>query len=157
MREGDVQKQYFILLNLGLSTVHKNYSKFFGAVVSAEIEVNFCENCIRSSCIRLQWKVEPITVAQREVDCERRRQRFWRSCTSKASSGKCQTWKPIEKRLNRVTFSLKFIAQCQITTVWTWTEDGDYGGKEYSMIEAGESLHGVALSTYRSKPTASKA
>ena len=39
------------------------------------------------------------------------------SCRSKANSGKCQTWKLIEKRLNRVTLSLKFIAPCQITTV----------------------------------------
>ena len=39
------------------------------------------------------------------------------SCTSKVSNGKCQTWKPIEKRLNRVTFSLKFIAPCQMMTV----------------------------------------
>ena len=40
-----MQKQDFILLNLGLSTVRKNFSRFFVAVVSAEIEV---KNCMRS-------------------------------------------------------------------------------------------------------------
>ena len=37
---------YWLFLNLGLSTVRKNFSRFFVAVVSAEIEV---KNCMRSS------------------------------------------------------------------------------------------------------------
>ena len=52
-----MQKLHWLFLNLGLSTVHKNLSRFFVAVVSAEIEVKFCENCIRSSFICLWWKV----------------------------------------------------------------------------------------------------
>ena len=37
---------YWLFSNLGLSTVRKNFSIFFVAVVSAEIEV---KNCMRSS------------------------------------------------------------------------------------------------------------
>ena len=36
---------YWLFLNLGLSTVRKIFSRFFVAVVSAEIEV---KNCMRS-------------------------------------------------------------------------------------------------------------
>ena len=48
------------------------------------------------------------------------------------------------KRLSwvTVTFSLKFVVSCQITTVRNITEDGDYGGEG---IEAGKRLLGAAL------------
>ena len=55
--EGDMQEPYFIFLAICEPWVEYCSQEFFGAIVSAEIEVKFCENCIRSSCIRLQWNV----------------------------------------------------------------------------------------------------
>ena len=48
-------------------------------------------------------------------------------CTSKINS---QTWTLIEKWLNHVSLSLKFIVPSQITTVRTWTEDNNCGDEE---------------------------
>ena len=42
---------YWLLLNLGLSTVCKNFSTFFVAVVSAEIEAAICMRSSTSACI----------------------------------------------------------------------------------------------------------
>ena len=42
---------YWLFLNLGLSTVRKNFSRFFVAVVSAEIEVKNCMHSSTSACI----------------------------------------------------------------------------------------------------------
>ena len=39
-----MQKFFLLFLNLELSTVHNNFFRFFGAVVSAKIEVKFSEN-----------------------------------------------------------------------------------------------------------------
>ena len=52
-----MQKFYWLFSNLGLSTVRKNFSRFFVAVVSAEIEIKNCMHSSSSACIALRWKV----------------------------------------------------------------------------------------------------
>ena len=55
-----MQKQYlfyWLFLNLELSTACKNFSRFFVAVVSVEIEVKHCIRSSTSTCIALRWKV----------------------------------------------------------------------------------------------------
>ena len=70
------------------------------------------------------------------------------SCPSKASSGKCQTWKPIKKRLNRVIFSLKFIVHSATSDHNVQKHEQKtttVEAKKLPTTEAGESLHEVAL------------
>ena len=55
---------YWLFLNLGLSTVRKNFSRFFVAVVSAEIEV---KNCMRSSTSVCDGKWARSYVTSQEV------------------------------------------------------------------------------------------
>ena len=47
---------YLLFLNLGLSTVHIIYWRFFAQQVSAENEVCFTANCIRCSFLRFWCK-----------------------------------------------------------------------------------------------------
>ena len=51
----------------------------------------------------------------------------------------------MKKQLKHVSFSLKFIAPCQITTIETTPEGGDSGGEENAKVLTSESLHGAVL------------
>ena len=93
------KKLFYFILNLGFSTVHKNFVDFLFQQFLQKSRSNSSENRIRSSCIRLWYNVgaierdirrELVSVNalhsmslvlkwREEGDRERRRLRFWRS------------------------------------------------------------------------------
>ena len=99
---------------LGLRTIRKNFSRFFVAVVSAEIEVKNCMRYSTSACSG-KWarsyvtsQEDPLAFAQYVPSVKYGEKKsivsgedsdsgsLSPSVTSKASSGKSQTWKLIQ-------------------------------------------------------------
>ena len=69
--KGGLHAKIWLFLNLGLSTVHENFCRFFVPVVSAGIEVEFQPCVIASSASSGKWarsyvtsEGEPVSVAQ---------------------------------------------------------------------------------------------